>query len=137
MDRTASADSALSDDTLQDAQYSPQDYWLKKGFSAESPTDLRSPTSEDDKPPQAEHPTEHRPEKIWIPAKHDNRTLVLCFDGTGDHFDSDVGAPAFLRGSRMLTARQNSNVVQLVSMLRKDDTTQQLVYYQVRSTEPL
>ncbi|EKM57155.1 uncharacterized protein PHACADRAFT_61026, partial [Phanerochaete carnosa HHB-10118-sp] len=47
---------------------------------------------------------------------HANRTLVLCFDGTGDHFDSD-----------------NSNVVQLAAILRKDDTKQQLVYYQVRS----
>ncbi|TCD61534.1 hypothetical protein EIP91_008278 [Steccherinum ochraceum] len=51
----------------------------------------------------------------WIPSPDSKRqrTLVLCFDGTGDQFDSD-----------------NSNVVQLVSMLKKDDTTQQLVYYQ-------
>lgn len=30
--------------------------------------------------------------KIWIPSEHSNRnrTLILCFDGTGDHFDSDV-----------------------------------------------
>ncbi|KAI0091262.1 hypothetical protein BDY19DRAFT_1086277 [Irpex rosettiformis] len=54
--------------------------------------------------------------RIWIPAgpsEDSRRTLVLCFDGTGDEFDSD-----------------NSNVVQLCSMLRKDDTTKQLVYYQ-------
>ena len=25
-----------------------------------------------------------------IPETHNNRTLVLCFDGTGDKFDSDV-----------------------------------------------
>jgi hypothetical protein len=42
------------------------------------------------------------------------KLLVLCFDGTGDQFDSD-----------------NSNVVQLVSMLKKDDKTKQMVYYQV------
>ncbi|KAM6490035.1 Uncharacterized alpha/beta hydrolase domain (DUF2235) domain containing protein [Amanita muscaria] len=41
------------------------------------------------------------------------RTLVLCFDGTGDQFDND-----------------NSNIVQLVSMLKKDDKTKQMVYYQ-------
>ncbi|KAI0094239.1 hypothetical protein BDY19DRAFT_880415 [Irpex rosettiformis] len=41
------------------------------------------------------------------------RTLVLCFDGTGDQFDAD-----------------NSNVVQLFSMLKKDDRKQQMVYYQ-------
>ncbi|KAI0684957.1 hypothetical protein BC835DRAFT_1386911 [Cytidiella melzeri] len=52
-------------------------------------------------------------ERIWVPPSHPQRTLVLCFDGTGDEFDSD-----------------NSNVVQLCSMLKKDDTTQQLVYYQ-------
>ena len=50
-----------------------------------------------------------------IPSKHPNRTLVLCFDGTGDQFDAD-----------------NSNIVQLVSLLNKDDTSQQMVYYQVR-----
>ncbi|TFK56427.1 hypothetical protein OE88DRAFT_1669809 [Heliocybe sulcata] len=48
-----------------------------------------------------------------IPPTHDRRTLVLCFDGTGDQFDDD-----------------NSNVVQLVSMLKKDDPAQQMVYYQ-------
>ncbi|KNZ77730.1 hypothetical protein J132_04157 [Termitomyces sp. J132] len=41
------------------------------------------------------------------------RTLVLCFDGTGDQFDSD-----------------NSNIVQFFSMLKKDDRTKQMVYYQ-------
>ena len=50
-----------------------------------------------------------------IGPKHPNRTLVLCFDGTGDQFDAD-----------------NSNIVQLVSLLKKDDSRNQLVYYQVR-----
>lgn len=49
-----------------------------------------------------------------IPPDHEARTLVLCFDGTGDQFDAD-----------------NSNIVQLVSLLKKDDKTRQLVYYQV------
>jgi len=48
-----------------------------------------------------------------IPPTHDFRTLVLCFDGTGDQFDAD-----------------NSNIVELFSMLKKDDKSQQLVYYQ-------
>jgi len=26
----------------------------------------------------------------FIPPKHDHRTVVLCFDGTGDQFDQDV-----------------------------------------------
>ncbi|KAJ3520999.1 hypothetical protein NM688_g9077 [Phlebia brevispora] len=41
------------------------------------------------------------------------RTLVLCFDGTGDQFDTD-----------------NSNVIQFFTLLQKDDHTQQMVYYQ-------
>ncbi|KAA1467854.1 hypothetical protein DENSPDRAFT_833006 [Dentipellis sp. KUC8613] len=48
-----------------------------------------------------------------IPPSHPYRTLVLCFDGTGDQFDED-----------------NSNIVQLFSMLKKDDRNQQMVYYQ-------
>ncbi|EPQ52600.1 hypothetical protein GLOTRDRAFT_46622 [Gloeophyllum trabeum ATCC 11539] len=41
------------------------------------------------------------------------RNLVLCFDGTGDQFDND-----------------NSNIVQLFSLLKKDDRHRQMVYYQ-------
>ncbi|KAF9259355.1 hypothetical protein L218DRAFT_1003914 [Marasmius fiardii PR-910] len=48
-----------------------------------------------------------------IPEHHDYRTLVICFDGTGDQFDDD-----------------NSNVVNFFSMLKKDDPRKQLVYYQ-------
>lgn len=42
------------------------------------------------------------------------RTLVLCFDGTDNAFGDN-----------------NSNVVQFFSMLKKDDPSQQMVYYQV------
>ncbi|KAL0061353.1 hypothetical protein AAF712_011811 [Marasmius tenuissimus] len=48
-----------------------------------------------------------------IPPEHSARTLVLCFDGTGDQFDSD-----------------NSNIVELFSLLKKDDRAKQMVYYQ-------
>ncbi|KZP04656.1 hypothetical protein FIBSPDRAFT_923299 [Athelia psychrophila] len=47
------------------------------------------------------------------PDEVDHRNLVLCFDGTGDQFDSD-----------------NSNIVEFFSMLKREDVTQQLVYYQ-------
>jgi hypothetical protein len=51
-----------------------------------------------------------------IPTEHgEGRTLILCFDGTSDQFDG-----------------YNSNVVQFVSLLEKDDRNKQLVYYQVR-----
>jgi len=48
-----------------------------------------------------------------IPSTHSNRTIILCFDGTGDQFDED-----------------NSNIVQFFSMLRKDNKSEQMVYYQ-------
>ncbi|KAI0714718.1 hypothetical protein C8Q76DRAFT_767966 [Earliella scabrosa] len=46
-------------------------------------------------------------------SSHPPRTLVLCFDGTGDQFDAD-----------------NSNVVSFFSLLKKDDRHEQMVYYQ-------
>ncbi|KAJ3535236.1 hypothetical protein NMY22_g6574 [Coprinellus aureogranulatus] len=48
-----------------------------------------------------------------VPAKHKARTLVLCFDGTGDQFDAD-----------------NSNIVNFFSALSKGDPENQMVYYQ-------
>ncbi|KAJ6537308.1 hypothetical protein DFH09DRAFT_1263481 [Mycena vulgaris] len=53
------------------------------------------------------------PEFPVIPPDHPFRTLVLCFDGTGDEFNA-----------------QNSNIVQYFSMLGKGDRTRQMVYYQ-------
>ncbi|CAE6351079.1 unnamed protein product [Rhizoctonia solani] len=41
------------------------------------------------------------------------RSLILCFDGTGDQFDQD-----------------NSNIVRFVQLLKKDDKKRQMVYYQ-------
>ncbi|KAF9786823.1 hypothetical protein BJ322DRAFT_1052259 [Thelephora terrestris] len=60
--------------------------------------------------PPYQHPREWAPNPQTPGRK---RTLVLCFDGTGDSFDQD-----------------NSNVVQFLAMLKKDDPTEQLVYYQ-------
>ncbi|KAJ7245358.1 hypothetical protein B0H12DRAFT_1127613 [Mycena haematopus] len=54
-----------------------------------------------------------RPSTVFVPPGNKNRCLILCFDGTGDQFDAD-----------------NSNIVQLVSALKKDDRTKQMVYYQ-------
>ncbi|CAE6367702.1 unnamed protein product [Rhizoctonia solani] len=47
--------------------------------------------------------------------KHPNskRSIVMCFDGTSNHFSN-----------------QNTNVVKLVELLKKDDPSQQMVYYQ-------
>ncbi|KAJ3861402.1 hypothetical protein EV359DRAFT_84364 [Lentinula novae-zelandiae] len=82
----------LGDQKLTDSPTSPS-------FSRESSTDSQnSTTSSNFVPPLTAHPF---------------RTLVLCFDGTGDQFDSD-----------------NSNIVQLFSILKKDDRDTQMVYYQ-------
>ncbi|KAI5825574.1 hypothetical protein K523DRAFT_282790 [Schizophyllum commune Tattone D] len=48
-----------------------------------------------------------------IPPNNHHRAIVLCFDGTGDQFDED-----------------NSNIVSFLSLLKKDDPSKQLVYYQ-------
>jgi len=72
--------------------------------------------TEDKPPPPArrEHAIDPIAFPSAIPPDHDGRTLVVCFDGTGDQFDAD-----------------NSNIVQLVQLLKKDDSLKQLVYYQV------
>lgn len=73
------------------------------------------PFTADQKPlPVREETLDPRLALKTIPPEHSHRTLILCFDGTGDQFDAD-----------------NSNVVHLVSMLRKNDRTKQMVYYQV------
>lgn len=62
-------------------------------------------------------PSIHIPKNIRAVAdaeKHDakGRTIVVCLDGTGDKFDND-----------------NSNIVHLISALKKDDS-RQVTYYQ-------
>ncbi|KAJ7506925.1 hypothetical protein B0H11DRAFT_1973404 [Mycena galericulata] len=56
---------------------------------------------------------EAHPPLVSVPPYNQHRCLILCFDGTGDQFDAD-----------------NSNIVQLVSALKKDDRTKQMIYYQ-------
>ncbi|KIY46703.1 hypothetical protein FISHEDRAFT_46794 [Fistulina hepatica ATCC 64428] len=53
------------------------------------------------------------PEIVPPHSSQRHRTLVLCFDGTGDQFDAD-----------------NSNIVKFFSLLKKDDKSHQCVYYQ-------
>ncbi|KAG8740401.1 hypothetical protein FRC11_000280, partial [Ceratobasidium sp. 423] len=51
--------------------------------------------------------------RFGLKPERSNRSIILCFDGTSNHFSN-----------------QNTNVVQLVELLKKDDPAQQLVYYQ-------
>lgn len=93
-----------------------------EGGAPPSPTSTSSPftgskiitTSPNPPHPIREETLDSRSLPPVIPPKHDHRTLILCFDGTGDQFDAD-----------------NSNIVQLVSLLKKNDRTKQMVYYQV------
>ncbi|KAJ6585672.1 hypothetical protein B0H19DRAFT_1110417 [Mycena capillaripes] len=75
------------------------------GISASPPSTPRSFEEKDQR--------DARPPIEFVPPRNDNRCLILCFDGTGDQFDAD-----------------NSNIVQLVSALKKDDRMKQMVYYQ-------
>lgn len=70
-------------------------------------------------PPARQETLDPRLTPTIIPPEHPYRTLILCFDGTGDQFDAD-----------------NSNIVQLVSLLKKNDRSKQMVYYQVHTTYP-
>ncbi|RXW17941.1 hypothetical protein EST38_g7910 [Candolleomyces aberdarensis] len=79
--------------------------------SSTTETVVESSIDHTSKADRAEKPAHALPPVI--PSAHQHRTLVLCFDGTGDQFDDD-----------------NSNIVQFVSLLKKDDRSKQLVYYQ-------
>ncbi|KJA17577.1 hypothetical protein HYPSUDRAFT_206046 [Hypholoma sublateritium FD-334 SS-4] len=75
-----------------------------------SPLDMRAKDTETESTPNSNG----RPElPKFIPTGHSGRTLVLCFDGTGDQFDMD-----------------NSNVIAFFTMLKKGDNDNQMVYYQ-------
>ena len=69
-----------------------------------------------------------------IPPTHAHRTIILCFDGTGDQFDEDVRTTFFKKElpTDVSQNSKNSNIVQFFSMLRKDNKSEQMVYYQVR-----
>lgn len=58
-----------------------------------------------------------------IPPTHIYRTIVLCFDGIGDQLRNPLDVSQ---------NSKNSNIVQFFSMLKKDEKSQQMVYYQVR-----
>ena len=97
-------------------------HWRRQVYPVQSPENVspfqRLPTPQ---PPEAEK--DHTPRLIHLPKniravkdaeKHDSkgRTIVVCLDGTGDKFDND-----------------NSNIVHLISALKKDDA-HQVSYYQ-------
>jgi len=63
--------------------------------------------------PTATSKTSEFPQVIPELATHKGRNLILCFDGTGDQFDQD-----------------NSNIVRFFQLLKKDDRSKQMVYYQ-------
>ncbi|KAF8597982.1 hypothetical protein BDV93DRAFT_478920 [Ceratobasidium sp. AG-I] len=53
------------------------------------------------------------PQVIPVISPRRRRTLVLCFDGTNEEFDEDI-----------------TNIVRFFQLLKKDDRSKQMVYYQ-------
>ncbi|KAJ1303756.1 hypothetical protein OPQ81_008180 [Rhizoctonia solani] len=74
------------------------------------PQESKTPTS-----PRSRYPTPKTSFPQVVPPENPkrSRTLVLCFDGTGDEYDQD-----------------NSNIVQFIHLLSKDNPDTQMVYYQ-------
>lgn len=77
-----------------------------------SPPSQSLPITSSDGPSTQQLPKYIRAAKDANTFQAAGRTLVICLDGTGDKFDSD-----------------NSNIVHLVSCLKKDDSSQ-VTYYQ-------
>ncbi|KAJ3968463.1 hypothetical protein EV361DRAFT_415700 [Lentinula raphanica] len=100
-----------------EAEKTEEELSVPKGllFSVDPPLEEAKTTSSPRSRPRPlrEHRVDSRLVLSTIPPEHEHRTLVLCFDGTGDQFDVD-----------------NSNIVQLCSLLKKDDLSRQMVYYQ-------
>lgn len=91
----------------------PSQWWRPKPYPAQSCSsspDISLLSQEADDQPPLIPPTIRALTDSKAPAT--GRTLVICLDGTGDKFDND-----------------NSNVVQFMECLKKDDSTQ-ITYYQ-------
>lgn len=95
--------------------------WRRQAYPAQSPKGIPPFLRPTTPQPPWEEPTRkgpiHLPKNIQAvkdSEKHEymGRTIVVCLDGTGDKFDND-----------------NSNIVHLVSALKKDDK-RQVSYYQ-------
>lgn len=112
--------SSIDTEVTAFVQDSPTESLSPEILSTPSTASLAADPRYDNPPPTGREGTVNpSPYPPVIPPPEDTgpgRTLVLCFDGTGDQFNAD-----------------NSNIVQLVSLLKKGDSTKQLVYYQVRS----
>lgn len=86
--------------------------WRRASYPAQTCTEtasLNGSATEEKMPPQL--PPMIRAVQDSHTEHAGGRTLVICLDGTGDKFDND-----------------NSNVVNLVACLKKDDPSQ-LTYY--------
>jgi hypothetical protein len=96
-------------------------HWRRQVYPAQSPETTwgfdRAPTPQPEIGRQQPAGPIHLPKNIRAlkdarQSEPEGRTIVVCLDGTGDKFDSD-----------------NSNIVHLISALKKDDP-RQVTYYQ-------
>lgn len=89
------------------------DHWNRHSYPVQSP----ETTPHDGVPPTGASPSDPIPKTIRACNEansyvQEGRTIIVCLDGTGDRFDND-----------------NSNIVHLVSCLKKDHPSQ-VTYYQ-------
>lgn len=96
-------------------------HWRRQVYPVQSPEALshfeRAPTPQPPLGPRRTPGPIHLPKNIRATANAaqsttEGRTIIVCLDGTGDKFDND-----------------NSNIVHLISALKKDDP-RQVTYYQ-------
>ncbi|KAF8684925.1 hypothetical protein RHS04_01121 [Rhizoctonia solani] len=62
---------------------------------------------------KVEHPSFEPTSMLFLPVTSLQRSIILCFDGTSNHFSN-----------------QNTNIIKLVELLKKDEESEQMVYYQ-------
>uniref|UniRef100_A0A0W0G4G1 T6SS Phospholipase effector Tle1-like catalytic domain-containing protein n=1 Tax=Moniliophthora roreri TaxID=221103 RepID=A0A0W0G4G1_MONRR len=102
-----------TNDTVDSPADSPQEAWSYFDPSPEESTIVP--------PPEEPSVTPHKFSEYLpllegsntVPPAHYGRTLVLCFDGIENEFD-----------------QENSSIVELFTLLKKDDRKKQMVYYQ-------
>lgn len=94
----------------------PHPLWSRHSYPVQTPQISWPPSASTASQPINQHlnsiPTTIRACKNAETFRPKGRTLIVCLDGTGDKFDND-----------------NSNIVHLVSCLKKDDRSQ-VTYYQ-------
>ena len=92
-------------------------------------SDAQAPIAESSENPSLSTKTNSRES----PIDSKSRTIVLCFDGTGNQFSKKVrrcAATTVAYPSLIRLISQNTNVVKLFSILKINNPDEQVCYYQ-------